>query len=296
MRRLYLSIFALVCACVCTFAQTSERYEQRYDLLVSQFGPAGVGVETVLDKWAEVDSTNAKMLFGRFTYFFTKAQTTAVVTKPQKKYLGMEPLLTLKDTLGNDVYYYQVNDFDDQLYGKAIQTVDKLISIYPDRIDYRFAKANAYIAYEKESPDMALSYLLAMADRNLERGSRPWIYEEEKVDEAFFADAMLEYCYSFYTIGTPSSLKAFMTLSQKMSKMYPDNLSYQNNIAAYYMVAEKDYKTALKLYSKVLKKQPDDMTALQNCVLAARKIGNVKLEQKYLKRLAELRIDQMKSE
>lgn len=296
MRRLYLSIFALFCACVCTSAQTSERYEQRYDLLVSQFGPAGVGVETVLDKWAEVDSTNAKMLFGRFTYFFTKAQTTAVVTKPQKKYLGMEPLLTLKDTLGNDVYYYQVNDFDDQLYGKAIQTVDKLISIYPDRIDYRFAKANAYIAYEKESPDMALSYLLAMADSNLERGSRPWIYEEEKVDEAFFADAMLEYCYSFYTIGTPSSLKAFMTLSQKMSKMYPDNLGYQNNIAAYYMVAEKDYKTALKLYSKVLKKQPDDMTALQNCVLAARKLDNVKLEQKYLKRLAELRMDQMKSE
>lgn len=296
MRRLYLSIFVSVCACVCTFAQTSERYEQRYDLLVSQFGPAGVGVETVLDKWAEVDSTNAKMLFGRFTYFFTKAQTTAVVTKPQKKYLGMEPLLTLKDTLGNDVYYYQVNDFDDQLYGKAIKTVDKLVSLYPDRIDYRFAKANAYIAYEKESPDMALSYLLALADSNLERGGRPWVYEEEKVDQAFFADAMLEYCYSFYTIGTPSSLKAFMTLSQKMSKMYPDNLSYQNNIAAYYMVAEKDYKTALKLYSKVLKKQPDDMTALQNCVLAARKIGNVKLEQKYLKRLAELRIGQMKSE
>ena len=60
-------------------AQTAERYEQRYDLLVSQFGPAGVGVETVLDRWAEVDSTNAKMLFARFRFLFTKAQTTSVV-------------------------------------------------------------------------------------------------------------------------------------------------------------------------------------------------------------------------
>ena len=62
-------------------AQTSDKYEQRYDLLLSQFGPAGVGIETVLDKWESVDSTNAKMLYARFNYLFTKAQTSAVVTR-----------------------------------------------------------------------------------------------------------------------------------------------------------------------------------------------------------------------
>ena len=67
--------------------QTSERYEQRYDLLVSQFGPAGVGIETVLDNWEKVDSTNAKMLLGRFTYLFTKAQSGQVEARPGKKYL-----------------------------------------------------------------------------------------------------------------------------------------------------------------------------------------------------------------
>jgi len=44
-------------------SQSAERYEQRYDLLVSQFGPAGVGVETVLDNWEKVDSTSAKYLY-----------------------------------------------------------------------------------------------------------------------------------------------------------------------------------------------------------------------------------------
>ena len=267
-------------------AQTSERYEQRYNLLESQLGPAGVGIETVLDRWAEVDSTNARLLFARFRFFYAKAQTTSVVVKPERKYLGMEPVLSLKDSLGNDVHYYQVNDFDDELYGKAIKVIDKAISLYPDRLDYRFVKANAYIAYEKEGPDMALSYIQELADIHARR-TRPWLYEEEKVDDAFFADAMQEYCYSFYSIGSPSSLKAFLTLSEKLCGIFPDRLEFLNNIGSYHMIAVKDYKAALKVYGKVLKKKPDDYTAIKNSSLAARRLNNVKLERKYLQMLVE---------
>jgi len=267
-------------------AQTSEKYEQRYELLLSQFGPAGVGIETVLNKWEAVDSTDAKMLYARFNYLFTKAQTSAVVAKPERKYLGMEPLLTLKDSLGNDVFYYQVNEFDDQLYAQAVKTIDRTISLYPDRLDYRFVKSNAYIAYEKESPDMALAYLLDLADRYSDRKGR-WTYEGEKVDDSFFTDAMQEYCYSFYSIGTSSSMEAFLGLSQKMLQLYPDNTGFLSNIGSYHMLANGDYKTALKYYSKVLKKKPDDYTAIKNSALAARKLNNRKLEIKYLRMLVE---------
>ena len=267
-------------------AQTSEKYEQRYELLLSQFGPAGVGIETVLNKWEAVDSTDAKMLYARFNYLFTKAQTSAVVAKPERKYLGMEPLLTLKDSLGNDVFYYQVNEFDDQLYAQAVKTIDRTISLYPDRLDYRFVKANAYIAYEKESPDMALACLLDLADRYSDRKGR-WTYEGEKVDDSFFTDAMQEYCYSFYSIGTSSSMEAFLGLSQKMLQLYPDNTGFLSNIGSYHMLANGDYKTALKYYSKVLKKKPDDYTAIKNSALAARKLNNRKLEIKYLRMLVE---------
>ena len=94
-------IAVLMLAVLSASAQTSN-YEQRYDLLVSKFGPAGVGVETVLDNWAKADSTNMKMLTSRFKYYFTKAQRTEVVKKPTKKYLGMDPLISLKDTTGAD--------------------------------------------------------------------------------------------------------------------------------------------------------------------------------------------------
>lgn len=285
MKRLIFIVFILF-ASYAAQAQTASRYEQRYDLLVSQFGPAGVGIETVLDNWAKVDSTNAKLLQGRFEYFFTKAQSGQLESRSGKKYLGMDPVLTLKDSLGNDVNYFQINVFDDDLYADALKAADKAISIWPDRLDFRFMKTNAYIAYEKESPDMALACLMALADENSHRKSS-WVYDGQKADQAFFQDAMQEYCFSFYTLGTPVGYEAFRTLSEKLSVIFPDNTDFVNNIGSYYLIAKNDYKSAYKYYNKVLKSHPDDATAIRNCILAARKQKNAKLEKKYLEMMAK---------
>ena len=274
-------MLALLLVSAVLSAQTVVDYEQRYNLLVSQFGPSGVGVETVLNNWAKTDSTNIKLLSARFNYYFNKAQTTEVVTKSQKNYLGMKPLLSLKDSTGADVYYYQESIFDDEIYGQALKSADKAVAFHPDNLDFRFMKANAYIAYEKESPDMALAYLLAMADEDRSR-NRPWKYEGTQAEKGFFEEAMQEYCYSFYAISSPKALEAFLKLSEKMAGIYPDNPGFQNNIGTYSMVVKQDYKAALKCYDKVLKKHPEDYTAIRNAMLAARKMKNLKLEKKYL--------------
>ena len=106
MRNIFAAIM-LLAASVLSAQTPSERYEQKYNMLVSQFGPAGIGVETVLDNWAKVDSTNAKLLLARFDLLFNKAQSVNVVMKDSKKYFGMDPILTLKDSLQRNVYCYQ---------------------------------------------------------------------------------------------------------------------------------------------------------------------------------------------
>ena len=73
MKRILTAVFALL-AYITVFAQTdSERYAQRYDLLVSKLGPAGLGVETILNNWEKADSTDARMLLGKFSYLFPQA-------------------------------------------------------------------------------------------------------------------------------------------------------------------------------------------------------------------------------
>ena len=165
-------------AIVSLSAQTSK-YEQRYNLLVSKLGPTGVGVETVLDAWAQADSTDEKLLAARFNYYLTKAQRTEIVKKQSKKYLGMTPLLTLKDSTGVDIHYYQEVFYDDELFGKAAKILDKAVSLYPDRLDLRVIKANVYIDYEKGSPDLAMNYLVALADEGAAR-KKDWDFEKKK--------------------------------------------------------------------------------------------------------------------
>lgn len=283
-KRIFMTLAALLTA-LHMAAQTQD-FERRYNLLVSQVGPAGVGIETLINNWAKADQDNDRMLTAKFHYYLTKAQRTEVVTKETKKYLGTDPVLSLKDSTGADVFYFQVLAYDDELFREAINAVDRAIEVYPERLDFRFMKTNAYVSYERESPDIALANLIGLTN-DFVKGTEEWTYDGNPADAEFFADAMQEYCISFYTLATPSSYEAFRKLSEVMIGVYPSNMAFLSNIGTYHMLVKDDCKTALKYYNKVLKKNPSDYTAIKNSCLAARKLGNVKMEKKYLTKLAE---------
>lgn len=264
----------------------AQDFERKYNLLVERVGPCGVGLETLLDNWAKAEPDNDKMLAAKFNFWLTKGQGTEVVTNTQKKYLGMDAVLALKDSTGADVYYFEVLKYDDECFRQAIASVDRAISMYPERLDFRFMKANAYISYERESPDMALANLLSLVN-DFKAGKEKWTYGGQIADDDFFAAAMQEYCVSFYTLGTAGSYEAFRKLSEVMLGHYPDNPGFMSNMGSYNMLVKKDFKAALKYYNKVLKKHPDDYISIRNSALAARRLGNVKMEKKYLQMLVE---------
>ena len=100
--------------------------------------------------------------------------------------------------------------------------------------------------------------------------------------DAFFAEAVQEYCHAFFRLGTPSAYNAFRTLSERMLLINPKDPVFLTNMGTYDFIVAKDYSKALKYYRKALKINPDDYTALKNSVLLARQQRNLKLERKFL--------------
>ena len=267
--------------------QTPEDYVRRYNNLVDRVGASGVGVETLLDKWAADYPDDLQQLLARFSFCFNKAQTSQVIQLPQDRYLGREPLIPMTDSLGRKANYFEDFIFDDEQFGLALEALDRAVSLNPERLDLRLLRTDALIAYEKESPDMALASLKALVDENFQK--RPtWTHGSlEKVDDEVFKALMQDYCFTFFRLGTDSSAEAFKGLTEHMLTRWKDDPMLLDNIGSYWFVCKKDYKKARKYYDQVLKKHPGDATAIRNGVLLARTMKDVKLEKKYLAMMAQ---------
>ena len=293
MKKLFFA-FAASLAVLSATAQTKpaqKDYLDRYNLLVNRLGAAGVGIETHLQKWERDYPDDTDMLIGKFSYYLTKSQSNKLEIKEGNRYLGAAPVLTLKDSLGRDVNYFTVTNYDDELFGKATQAIDKAIELNQNRLDFRLFKISALLDYEKESPDMALAGLKALID--YDGHSHPtWEYPGLVSDKDLFPAIVQDCCFAFYQLGTPGGYEAFKELSEKMLSYYPSATQYMTNIGSYYLVYKKDSKSALKMYNKVLKKKPDDYATIKNCVLLARNDKNVKLEKKYLPMLIRVTPDE----
>lgn len=262
--------------------KTREDFSNRYNLLVSRVGADGVGVETLLNRWEAAFPDDSEMCMARFSFFYAKSKSLTTITRSTSKYLGREPVVALKDSLGNPVNYFEDYVYDDELFGQATGYVDKAITVGPNRLELRFLKSAALLEYEKESPDMTLSFLKGLVDYNAQAKPK-WTYPDyDTVTNDDFYSFVQDYCLLFYQLGTPAGWEAFKSLSEKVLQYDPKNTLFMTNLGSYYFAHKKDNKTALKYYNKVIKLQPDSYAAIRNCVLLARTEKNKKLEKKYL--------------
>ena len=97
-------ILAAILLSVLASAQTSD-YQRRYNALLDRVGFAGVGMETLIENWGKAEPENPEMHQARFYYCFVKSQGTEVISRSEPKYLGITPVLSLKDSIGADIHY-----------------------------------------------------------------------------------------------------------------------------------------------------------------------------------------------
>ena len=288
MRKIIFILAALALSAAAS-AQSVD-YLRRYNLLLDRVGPAGLGMETLIENWGKAEPDNVDMIQARFFYLLTKSQGSEIVHSKEAKYLGQTPVLTLKDSLGTDVHYYEVFKYDDNIFVEAVETLQQAITVAPNRLDLRFLMANTYMSYERGDIDLTLSYVLGLVHDFMTSDAK-WFYKADsaspqiEVDKEEFAEMMKDYCYSFFTLATPKSYQAFLKLSERMNGYFKKDAGFIGNIGSYHHVVKQDYKTALKYYDKAIKLQPDNTSFINNAIIAARKMNNPKLEKKYRKML-----------
>ncbi len=270
-KSIFLIGLAILLGCPALPAQTTrDEYLARYERLVRNVGYAGVGVETLIDRWEEDFPDDISATVARFNYYFIKSQRTEMLVKEGTRFLGNPPQLTLKDENGADVNYFAEDFYDETYFSEAIRVLDSRMAEFPDELRFHFLKISALSAYEKESPDLAAAEVKALIDRNA--SARPaWTLDGEPVDGETFQQAIGEYCYNFFQTGTPASYAYFLDISTRMNKLYPKNPVYLDNIGSYWLVVKEDDKQAAKYYKKALKLSPDDYAAQSNLQLIERR-------------------------
>ena len=282
MKRIIAIFMALGLALAPVMAQESkEEYLRKYNNLVERVGPDGIGVETLLNKWEAAWPEDPFQMVARFSFCFTRSRTSHVEQMDRDRYLGDPPILPMTDSLGNKRNFFEVYDFDEDLFAQANSSIGKAIAARQNRLNWRLYKVNALMAYEKESPEMALQELKGIVDFNYTR-KPDWEHEqiEGTVSQEQFEALMQDYCVTFFRIGSDQSKEAFKALSEHILKYSKDNSLFLNNMGSYYLV-KRDFKKARKYIDQVLKKHPDDATALQNGIIMARSQKDEKLEKKY---------------
>ena len=246
MKRILTFLLALALPFTLLAQTPQEDYIRRYNNLISRVGPAGMGVETLLDRWAADYPEDTQQLLARFSFWFTKAQTSSVIQLPQDRYLGRDPILPMTDSLGRPSNYFEDTAYDDEMVGQALEALDQAIALEPNKLDLRLLRIDALTAYEKGSPDMALSALKALADENYKKHPA-WTHESlDKVDDEVFDAFIQDYCFTFFRLGTDSSAEAFKSLSEHMLTYKKDDPLFLDNLGSYCLVSKKDYKKALK--------------------------------------------------
>ena len=143
-----------------------EEYLRRYNNLTERVGPAGLGVETLLNKWEAAWPEDPYLWVARFNFSFSRCRTSRVVEMPVDKYLGQPPLIPMTDSLGVKHNYFEVYDYDEDLFAAANTAIGQAITLKPWRLDWRMARIDALFAFEKDRPEMTLQELKALADKH----------------------------------------------------------------------------------------------------------------------------------
>ena len=82
-----------------------------------------------------------------------------------------------------------------------------------------------------------------------------------------FSQAMGEFCYLFFHLGSDQGYSYFHDISERMNEIDPRNPVFLDNMGSYWQVAGRNDRKAARYYKKALRLDPEDYAARTNLEL-----------------------------
>lgn len=256
-------------------AQTTEDYLSRYNALVNRVGVSGLGVDLLLTRWEKADPVDINHMIARGSYHLYRARKDSVVAYHKAAFMGMEPILTTKDSLGRNTYFYSVPNYQPEEFALAMEALDNALVHDNTRLDLMLSKADALKDFEYTTPDQCVDYIISIIDKHFGAKMVWTLPGGGHVTEEDFLEEMQNYCNIFFRTDSQASLEAFRKVSEAVLKYRPKSAPFIDNIGAYW-ASRKDDKKAMKYYKNALKADPDDAIAKQNIALIEKRAAAAK--------------------
>lgn len=281
-------LFLLIILCYSISAQTN------YEKFCSYFQEADtLNQRVLLEKWYGENPKDAELYTCMFNYYFTQSREEFLtITAGEPDYSEDSLLILSKDDkvagfIGSQIRY------DESNFKKAFESIDKGISLFPNRLDMRFGKIYALGEIEdwRNFTDNIKS-TIRYSSTNSNKWSWTLNADYDGGKDAFLS-ALQDYQMTLYNTMDDSLLVFMREISEEVLTYYPQHIESLSNLSITYLLTN-DFEMGLKYLSKAEKISPEDYIILYNMAYAYGQLKNVEKAKEYYNKVIEYGDEQAK--
>lgn len=215
----------------------------------------------ILLKWEKTNPKDPELYTSFFNYYFHQSQQQMLTITDEAQ---ESEVLAINDSLGNSVGFFAEKTFyNEAIFQKGIDKIEKGIKLYPDRLDMRFGEIYAY--GKTENWEVFTKIIIETIDySHINKNKWTWANGEKKENgKEFLLSNIQNYQLQLYGTENDSLLLNMRIIAQEILKYYPKHIESLTNLSLTYILL-KEYDKGINSLLKAEKINPNDCIVLVN--------------------------------
>jgi|LauGreDrversion4_2_1035121.scaffolds.fasta_scaffold256993_1 tetratricopeptide (TPR) repeat protein len=249
---MYIKLFTFFLFFVTKIA-LGQSYIERFNVLLKEND--SIQITNLLKEWEINAPQDPEYYISAFNFYYSYCKQEEIYVKNQYEISNHIPQ---NDTI--KIHYF-CNNID--YFQLAINTIEKGIELFPNRLDFRFGKCYAFKEFELYK---ALTEELVKTINYSAINKNSWYwFENEMVDssENFLLEAIQSYLVKLYSSDDEGLLNNMKLIGETAIKYYPNNIPIISSTAVAYMNS-KDYEKSISYLKIAETLNPEDLIVINN--------------------------------